>query len=55
MGAGGMTLLEVLELAAARIVWIREEADPREREQALADLEDDVVGWLAAYEERKAA
>lgn len=39
---------------AARLAWIRDELDPTLRDQALADLELDVTGWLASYEERAA-
>jgi hypothetical protein len=47
-----MSLLEILREVAARLVWIREEAEPLAREQALEELELDVVGWLAQHEER---
>jgi len=50
-----VTLLQIVREVAARIAWIREEFDPLVREQALEDLELDVAGWLAEYEERLAA
>jgi hypothetical protein len=50
-----LTLLEILHQVSARLAWIREEYDSLVREQALADLEADVAGWLAQYEERWAA
>jgi hypothetical protein len=48
-------LLIVVEDAVARIVWIREDATPFEAEQALADLEDDLVGALAASTKARAS
>jgi hypothetical protein len=50
-----MTLLEIIRQVAARIAAAREEFDPLVREQMVEDLEHDVAGWLAAYEERAAA
>jgi hypothetical protein len=50
-----VTLAAILREVEARLAWIRDEFDPVVREQALADLEDDVASWLAAYEERRAA
>jgi hypothetical protein len=50
-----MTAADLVRDLLARVVWIREELDPLVREQALADLEHDVAGWLAAYKERAAA
>jgi hypothetical protein len=49
-----MTPRELLRDLLARIVWLREELDPLVREQALEDLEHDLAGWLAQYEERAA-
>jgi hypothetical protein len=50
-----VTLAAILNEVAARIVAAREEFDALVREQILEDLEHDVAGWLAAYEERRAA
>jgi hypothetical protein len=47
-----VTLLEILREFVARLVAAREEFDPVVREQMLEDLEHDVAGSLAAYEER---
>lgn len=49
-----MSLLEIVREVAARIVAAREEFDPFVCEQILEDLEHDVAGWLAEYEERAA-
>jgi hypothetical protein len=50
-----MTPVELARDLLSRIVWIREEIDPIVRDQALADLEHDIAGWLAAYDEQAAA
>jgi hypothetical protein len=50
-----VTLLAIIEAVVARIAAAREEFDPLVRDQIFEDLEDDVVGWLAEYERRKAA
>jgi hypothetical protein len=49
-----VTLLELLQDVAARLAWIREEYEPRLREQALEELEEVVACWLAAYERQAA-
>jgi hypothetical protein len=46
--------LALLRDVLARVVWIREEYDRYAREQALEDLEHDLAGWLARYEELSA-
>jgi hypothetical protein len=48
-------LAAILHEVEARLAWIRDEFDPLVREAALDDLEHDVAGWLAEYEERRAA
>jgi hypothetical protein len=50
-----MTMLEILIAVATRIVAAREEFDRAVAEQILADLEHDLAGWLAAYEEERRA
>jgi hypothetical protein len=50
-----LTLLALLRDVLARVVWIREEYDPIVRERALEDLEHDLAGWLARFEEGRAA
>jgi hypothetical protein len=49
-----MTFAAILQEVAARIVAARETLDPAERDAILADLEEDVVGWLE-QEYRRAA
>jgi hypothetical protein len=47
-------LREEREREAVAPPWIRNELDPVNRERAFEDLERDVAGSLAAYEERAA-
>jgi hypothetical protein len=48
-----VSALELLRAVLARIAWTRESYEPTEREQALDDLEHDLVGWLDANERRR--
>jgi hypothetical protein len=41
-----VSYVELLQDVVARLVAAREECDPFERDQILADLEEDVVCWL---------
>lgn len=50
-----MRPLDVIRDALTRIVWIRDESDPLERERALEDLELDLVIYLADGDQRRAA
>lgn len=49
-----MNAQDLIQDTLARVVWLREESNPYEREQALEDLELDLAGWLARHQNEAA-